>query len=62
MEALLREPAIADENPTRPGSLLIKLALECMQLCCSNWISDPFGLNQIRFVSELKTTVYLLAN
>ncbi|MNN00705.1 hypothetical protein D3C81_1133050 [compost metagenome] len=33
-----------------------------MKLSCPNRISDPFGFDQIRFVSKLKASVYLLTN
>ncbi|MFS2160177.1 hypothetical protein ACCD10_22890 [Pseudomonas sp. Pseusp122] len=56
------EPAKADENATRPGSLLIELALKRMGFGCPYRISDPLGLDQVRFVSKPKASVYLLAN
>lgn len=62
VEAFLGEPAIAYENATCPCSLLIELALKRMEFGCPNRISDPLGLDQVRFISELKATVYLLAN
>jgi hypothetical protein len=59
-EAVIGEAAVAHEQASRPGGLLFNLAVERVQIGDANWLTMPFGFQQIGLAAELEAAVDLL--
>ena len=60
-EAVIGEAAVADEETSGPGRLLLDLAVEGVQLGDADGLAMPFGFEQVGLASELEAAVDLLA-
>lgn len=61
MKPVVREAALADKKPSRPGRLLAELAFEDVQVGRSRLLVLPLGLEKIGLALQPETAVDLLA-